>query len=48
MRFPKIREEWVVGAVVGVISGYYIFNDLLRNIADKKTNPKLKIEQEKK
>ncbi len=36
MRFPKIKQEWVFGVVVGIVSGYYIFNDILRNIGDQR------------
>ncbi len=35
MIFRRIKEEWVVGAIIGVISGYYIFNDALKDYASK-------------
>jgi len=35
MKFPRLRTEWMVGSLVGMISGYYIFNDILKDYASK-------------
>jgi hypothetical protein len=44
MKFPRLRNEWMVGALVGVISGYYIFNDIVKeySLKERQNIPKMK------
>ena len=43
MRFPRVREEWIIGTVIGVLSGYYIFNDILKDYAQKNNTKSITI-----
>jgi len=39
MKLPRIRQEHMFGALIGVISGYYIFNDMMKDFAANQYGP---------